>query len=297
MSPRRRTTDFRPLVPQAVLLWACCIGCSSSTPALFTSSSDAGATGTGDGSRAGAASRNDSDGGAGGSSGLRTDPSEAPSNPAGTAAASAAGFASAAGEAGGASTSGAGGVAGISGLAGGTGPGPAGEAAGASGSGLDNDGRCTADCCATTLASDAERVMLADSVRGFSGTQGRCGWSFGYLPEGAEPFTLLTTFISDGASAWTASTTRPPWFSITSAEQHPNQLPLGWIDRRWTSATSGPIIIQGHVAKADGGATGDGVRASIQVGGTEIWSKSLAASDTHGHDFSAGCRRRSGHPG
>jgi hypothetical protein len=130
-------------------------------------------------------------------------------------------------------------------------------------------------------------MVVADSVRGFSDTQGRCGWSFGYLPLGLEPFTLLPFYVSNGESApaWAASTSPPPWLMVTSTEQHPRSAPLSWIGRRWTSTVRGSIAIRGHVAKVDAAATGDGIEASIRVAGAEVWRKQLAFDDTRGESF------------
>jgi hypothetical protein len=130
-------------------------------------------------------------------------------------------------------------------------------------------------------------MVVADSVRGFSDTQGKCGWSFGYLPQGVEPFTLLPVYVptEESSPGWAASASRPPWLNITSTEQHPNSAPPAWIDRRWTSTVRGRIAVRGHVAKADAGATGDGVVASMRLAGAEVWREQVAFDDTHGVDF------------
>jgi hypothetical protein len=149
------------------------------------------------------------------------------------------------------------------------------------------DELCAPGCCEAAGNDDGQLMVVADSVRGFSDTQGKCGWSFGYLPEGLEPFTLLLTYqaMDESSPGWVASTTRPPWLNITSTEQHPNSAPLSWIDRRWTSTVRGSIAISVHVAKVDAGATGDGVVASVRIAGTEAWRKQIAFDDTLGQDF------------
>jgi len=123
--------------------------------------------------------------------------------------------------------------------------------------------------------------MLADSVGGFSDTQNKCGWSYGYLPSGAEPFTLLSVFT--GAS-WEEATSRPPWTVIFSDRQHSTAGPAHWSDRRWMSPGAGTISIQGHLAKTDP-CCGDGTIGRIRVGGNEIWSADLAFNDTTGVNF------------
>ena len=164
-----------------------------------------------------------------------------------------------------------------------------GGAFGGAAPGTEGDELCAPGCCeaAGNAYGDARLLVVADSVRGFSDTQGKCGWSFGYLPLGLEPFTLLPIYVlSDAPSpGWAASTSRPPWLNITSTQQHPNSVPLSWIDRRWTSTVRSRIAIRGHVAKVDAGATGDGVVASIRLAGAELWQKQVAFDDTRGEDF------------
>jgi hypothetical protein len=153
---------------------------------------------------------------------------------------------------------------------------------------MEGDELCAAGCCAAgSDFVDGPQRVVADSVRGFSDTQGKCGWTFGYLPLGLEPFTRLPLYISDDESSpgWAASTTRPPWLTITSTEQHPNSVPLAWIDRRWTSTVRGLISIRGKLAKVDAAATGDGIVASVQLAGAEVWRKRIAFDDTQGQAF------------
>jgi hypothetical protein len=144
---------------------------------------------------------------------------------------------------------------------------------------------CAPECC--DAGGGLEATILADSVQGFSATQGKCGWSFGYLPLGLEPFTLLPLYDATGEAgpAWKVSTSPPPWLAITSTEQHPMPPPLALVDRRWTSTLSGSIAIHGHVARAATVASGDGTVASIRVAGVEVWRKQLASDDTAGENF------------
>jgi len=125
-------------------------------------------------------------------------------------------------------------------------------------------------------------TILADSVVGFSDTQNKCDWSYGFLPNGAEPFTLLSVFT--GVASWEEATSRPPWTVIFSDRQHSTTAPAHWSDRRWTSPGAGTISIQGHLAKTDP-CCGDGTIGRIRVGGNEIWSASVAFNDTTGVDF------------
>jgi len=134
---------------------------------------------------------------------------------------------------------------------------------------------CPVGCCAAT----ATNTTLADSVVGFSDTQSKCGWSYGYLSSGAEPFTLLSVFT--GAS-WEEASTRPPFTVIFVDRQHSDV--VHWSDRRWTSTFAGTISIQGHLAKSDP-SSGDGTIGRIRVDGNEIWSADIAFNDVAGVDF------------
>jgi len=147
---------------------------------------------------------------------------------------------------------------------------------------------CPPGCCepADAGAVDAGRTMVADSVLGFSATQGQCGWSYGYLPAGAEPFTVVTIFTTSQypTPVWEESTTHPPWIVTFASAQHPNETPLQWNDRRWTSAVPGTVFIQGHLAKSDP-TGGDGIVGHIRVADVEIWSATIAYDDTVGVTF------------
>lgn len=172
-------------------------------------------------------------------------------------------------------------------------PGGAAAEVGVAGASPIDDKGCEPGCCATSDGSDVDLVnVVADSVRGFSATQGHCGWSFGYLPEGSAPFNLLPIYSSTPdpsvwpSPVWLASPSQPPWLMISDTGQHPNQEPLMWSDRRWVSSKAGTITIRGRVAKSDTGVTGDGIGASIQIAGKEAWRTRLATDDAVGQDFS-----------
>lgn len=162
----------------------------------------------------------------------------------------------------------------------------AGESEGGSAAGApeEADG-CPPGCCAATaLPSDDQPPFgapLADSRHGFSDTQGRCGWSYGYLLSGAEPFTLLTYFAASPAPVWRPSDSEPPWSAIYREKQHPNQVPIQWIVRRWTSPVEGALSVKGHAAKADSG--GDGVIAQVRVDGLTVWEQLV--DDASARDF------------
>jgi hypothetical protein len=144
---------------------------------------------------------------------------------------------------------------------------------------------CPPGCCAPTAfqANDEPSVgsLLADSREGFSDVQGQCGWTYGYLPSGAEPFTLLSHFIASPTPMWRVSTSTPPWSTIYREKQHPNQVPLQWIARRWTSPVRGALSVKGHAAKADSG--GNGVTALVRVDGVTVWEERV--DDSVARDF------------
>lgn len=250
------------------LVWTASFACSSSTTDWF-SPSPAGAAAVGDAGDSGESGANAIGG----------------MSPSGFSGSGGADFSSSGGS--GASGSGAeaaggaplptdGASAGVAGMPGGFGGAP---------SETPVDEPCAPGCC--DAGGDLQATILADSVQGFSATQGKCGWSFGYLPLGLEPFTLLPLYDAAGEAgpAWTVSTTHPPWLAITSTEQHPRIPPLALVDRRWTSTVSGSIAMRGHVARAATVAGGDGIVASIRVAGVEVWRKQLAFDDTAGENF------------
>jgi hypothetical protein len=129
-------------------------------------------------------------------------------------------------------------------------------------------------------------AALADSATGFSATQGHCGWSYGYLLGGVEPFIPLiiynTTLFS--TPAWVQSVPQPPWLATFATLQHPNHSPEEWNDRRWTSTVAGTVSIRGHVAKSDP-AGGDGITAHIRVADVDIWKTMIAYGDLDGKTF------------
>jgi hypothetical protein len=120
-----------------------------------------------------------------------------------------------------------------------------------------------------------------------------CGWSYGYLPSGAEPFTLLTIYnptefvrtIVPNGPVWEESMSHPPWLITFNSAAHPNASPSQWNDRRWTSTVKGTVAIGGHLGKIDSSG-GDGVVGHIRIDGTDVWSATIPYDDATGVDFS-----------
>lgn len=133
-----------------------------------------------------------------------------------------------------------------------------------------------------------DSTVLADSARGFSGTQGACGWSYGYLPNGGRgAFTPMkvwtgTNWQYSAALDWRNGNTYAHHYA-TGGHPHGSN-PLQWIDRRWTSAFAGSIWLTGKLKK-DNTTCGDGVVGRIKVGGTEIWKATVNAKDGTGVTF------------
>lgn len=127
---------------------------------------------------------------------------------------------------------------------------------------------------------------LADSVGGYSGEQGKQGWSYlcyvsskdgtgTYVPEDARPMK----YSGEVQQIWNAP---QPWFSLSRESAKSRVVDdcyQGWAVRRWTSDQEGEIEIRGSAkctAKAgEGDDAGDGVLLRIFVDGKEIYNKPL----------------------
>ncbi len=142
-------------------------------------------------------------------------------------------------------------------------------------------------------------VLVADSRSGFSGTQGSCGWRYGYHQPGGPAFVdmpvydpaLSTWFVIPGNAA--------PWTRIGRDYAHPNAragdgTPLEhWIIRRWVSDVEGPVAIGVTTHKLDGNA-GNGVIVRLVVDGKTIYLQPLARWDTYARKFVASASLRAG---
>ncbi len=154
---------------------------------------------------------------------------------------------------------------------------------------------------------------MADSVTGFSETQGANNWSYGYWDRSADSdttydpnadFQHLQHFGNDrvnGLSTRTEFSTGPLWYqedgrvytSLWARGGHPNaELELGsyakvehWAVRRWTSTVDGLVTIRGHAGKVMpwGRKWNGGCIARISVDGTTVYS---APMNDEGADYS-----------
>jgi hypothetical protein len=124
--------------------------------------------------------------------------------------------------------------------------------------------------------------LVAHSTRGFSDTQGRCGWSYGYVaPATSDAFQLMEEYDVVDADWYVARGTY--WTVMDGAHTHPNgtltsrgRLPVEhWTVRRWTSNVSGVVRIIGEVRKSVGAVDGNGVVARVVVDGITLFEQTV----------------------
>ena len=129
-------------------------------------------------------------------------------------------------------------------------------------------------------------TLLADSEKGFSDTQGKNNWSYGYFvapnPGGPyvngefKPFPQYR--VSNRRGGWGGG---PQWLVIGAAEQHPGAQDgrAFWAVRRWTNQSAGSAA-RYQVARITGDARrgqpqGDGSTLRIFVDGREVFTRLL----------------------
>lgn len=152
--------------------------------------------------------------------------------------------------------------------------------------------------------------VLADSVAGFSGTQGANGWSYGYWDRSADPdqdydpatdFRLLRHFGRDpinGLSSHSEFTTGELWnledgryyTSLWAEGGHPHgTMDLGkyaraehWAVRRWVSTVAGQVTLSGQAGKVMpwGENWSGGVQGLIVVDGKEVFHTDIGNRET-----------------
>lgn len=124
---------------------------------------------------------------------------------------------------------------------------------------------------AASAFTEGVNPAIADSVAGYSGTQGTWGWSYGTITGAYNPsgFTALPWAIWNADTyRWTASGGYP---FINIDTMHPNSGQC--VVRRWTSNTSGNVTISGTITGPGSGS--DGVYCKIYVDGTAVYSPAL----------------------
>ncbi len=120
--------------------------------------------------------------------------------------------------------------------------------------------------------------LLADSARGFSGTQGSNGWHYGYYqpPFTSDTFTEMPVFIAAAPHAWTINSNTPP--SITLGRDACQTDPKLWPVRRWISPTNATINVVGQFRLAAGDADWN-ITARILVDGRTVFARPLPGAD------------------
>jgi hypothetical protein len=140
----------------------------------------------------------------------------------------------------------------------------------------------------------AEEV-LADSVSGFSNTQGENGWYYGYVePDFADSFVEMPTFNEGGADpGWYAAAGGQYWTFIDADTMHPNgETTTGgrdpveqWAVRRWVSTVDGDVHLTGHLAKLSVDGETNGVNGYVFVDGVMRWAWFIEGWDDVGVDI------------
>lgn len=130
-------------------------------------------------------------------------------------------------------------------------------------------------------------TLAAYSVIGFSGTQGKCGWSYGYVaPATSDAFVLMGEYDATGEAWYVQNTVY--WTYMSRSFMHPNGVTTSggrtavdhFAVRRWTSNFSGAIRITGLAKKPVGG---NGTIARVRIGANEAFSATVV--DDAGNPF------------
>lgn len=129
----------------------------------------------------------------------------------------------------------------------------------------------------TAITAPANGV-IADSVAGYSSTQGSNGWYYGqatvsgaYNPASFTPFTW-NIWGGDGYR-WKPASAQYPFIGIET--MHPYS---AWAIRRWQSSIAGTVTLSG-VISGPGSSQSDGVNVHIFVDGTEIFAELISANE------------------
>lgn len=146
----------------------------------------------------------------------------------------------------------------------------------------------------------AEPTPVADSVNDWSstGVQGANGWYYGFYNQTADsdhtynPNTDFNTTDPNwtfGGGAWTLGPGDPPWDIIGQTDWHPNgdnNLEVNWVIRRWVSDVDGDLYAKIKFGKSN--PSGNGTTLRVFHNGTEVFSHTVAGSDSTGIDTAVG---------
>lgn len=125
-------------------------------------------------------------------------------------------------------------------------------------------------------------TLAAYSLVGFSGVQGKCGWSYGYVaPATSSAFLPMGEYDAAGETWYVQDTVF--WTFLSRTTTHPNGVTTSggrtavdhWSVRRWTANYTGAIRITGSVKKAPGTTGGNGILARILIGGNELYEQNI----------------------
>lgn len=132
---------------------------------------------------------------------------------------------------------------------------------------------------AAPAAPAAGLTLLAYGPIGFSGTQGKCGWSYGYVaPATSTTFVAMGQYDAVG-EAWYVQN-GVFWTFMNRNTMHPNGVTTSggrtavdhWAVRRWTSNVTGSVRVKGYAKKTAGG---NGTVARIVVGAQKPFEQTI----------------------
>ncbi|HEY5706075.1 MAG TPA: glycosyl hydrolase [Terrimicrobiaceae bacterium] len=130
-----------------------------------------------------------------------------------------------------------------------------------------------------SAVTEINQGLLADSVSGYSNTEGANGWNYGYavmwptpVPYTPSAFVPMSWGIFGSYTyRWLLSGGYP---YASGSVMHPSGY---WAIRRWTSNYDGPATLSGRLSR---GAGGDGVCARIFVDGLEVYDQPLSPGES-----------------
>jgi hypothetical protein len=124
--------------------------------------------------------------------------------------------------------------------------------------------------------SDAGNSLLADSLSGYSNTQGKNGWSYGSAAVGSGTYNpgaftaMRWDYAGDNSVCWLSN----QWHFVSVEQMHPGS---EWAVRRWTSNVAATATLKCKVSR---GGSGDGVGINIYVDGTHVYSRVLRPDES-----------------
>jgi hypothetical protein len=137
----------------------------------------------------------------------------------------------------------------------------------------------TSSSIAAPTAPAGGLLLLAYGPIGFSGTQGKCGWSYGYVaPATSSAFVAMGEYDALG-EAWYVQN-GVYWTYMGRSFMHPNGVTTSggrtavdhWAVRRWTSNLTAAIRITGVAKKPVGG---NGTVARVMVGANVMFEQTI----------------------